>query len=388
MYSNGEALLRNHTAQLRFIARDVGARVGFFNPGLHRTSVFSALQLAKKSRFVGSHSLDGTILREWTVDRVDKGEVITCGITVYEVQAIRFAIVWAIDDVYLMVESRDLERLREIASEFIEQARQVEPPILSDQQIETLWKNTIAYLEESRLRRIEELGGRARRGLLLTGSPGNGKTMACRWLLEECRKRNWDCRVVGADDYLHARHCNTIDDLFSVVDRGIIFFDDMDRALRDREGGRVADDQSVFLAAMDGIKVARGVVLVFTTNCSLTLIDPAFKRPGRIDVAIEFRKPDSVLRQRLFERWNPEIKSHLDLPRAVAWTAGFSFAEIEELKNLLIMRFIDTNSWDWDWAAARLKANRRQLKSRRPQPVGFKAASKPATNGIAIASDA
>ena len=69
-------------------------------------------------------------------------------------------------------------------------------------------------------------------------------------------------------------------DLFSVNRRGIIFFDDMDVALRDRNTVRETDDQAVFLSALDGIEVNEGVVYVFTTNCSLDLIDPAFKRPG------------------------------------------------------------------------------------------------------------
>src|SRR5207248_2657309 len=59
------------------------------------------------------------------------------------------------------------------------------------------------------------------------------------------------------------------------------FFDDMDIALRDRETVQETEDQAVFLSALDGLKVHEGVVFVFTTNCALELIDPAFKRPGR-----------------------------------------------------------------------------------------------------------
>jgi hypothetical protein len=116
----------------------------------------------------------------------------------------------------------------------------------------------------------------------------------------------------------------------------------------------------VFLGALDGISVAQGVVFVFTTNCSLDLIDRAFKRPGRIDVVLHFDAPDADLRGRLIGRWHPEIRAALDVERAVAATDGFSFAEVEEVKNLLIMRHGETGGWDWDWALRQLDRNRRE----------------------------
>ena len=53
---------------------------------------------------------------------------------------------------------------------------------------EVLWRNTIGFLDPANLRRIKDLGGRAKRGLLLSGPPGNGKTTACRWIFRECRR--------------------------------------------------------------------------------------------------------------------------------------------------------------------------------------------------------
>jgi len=49
-----------------------------------------------------------------------------------------------------------------------------------------------------------------------------------------------------------------------------------------------------------------------------------------------------------------------------------SFAEVEELKNLLVLRFVDGGGWDWDWAMEQFRANRSGLASRRAdRPVGF-----------------
>jgi SpoVK/Ycf46/Vps4 family AAA+-type ATPase len=195
--------------------------------------------------------------------------------------------------------------------------------------------------------------------------------MACRWIWEECRRRRWEWRLVTPDAYRQARESDSIQQLFSVERRGIVFFDDMDLALRDRETVRETEDQAVFLSALDGISVHEGVVFVFTSNCAPELIDRAFKRPGRLDLVLHFKSPDADLRRRLLESWHDDIRGHLDLEKAVDSTDGYSFAEIEELKNLLIMNYMDTNTWDWEWALEQFDINRKDLATRRRRRVGF-----------------
>jgi len=158
----------------------------------------------------------------------------------------------------------------------------------------------------------------------------------------------------------------------------VVFFDDMDQALRDRETVKETDDQAIFLTALDGISVNEGVVFVFTTNCALDLIDRAFKRPGRLDLVLHFNPPESVLRRRLMERWHEDIRSHLNLDTAVASTDGFSFAEIEELKNLLVMHFLDAGVWNWSWALKQFDINRCQLSNHERPQAGFHAIHSPA----------
>jgi ATP-dependent 26S proteasome regulatory subunit len=168
-----------------------------------------------------------------------------------------------------------------------------------------------------------------------------------------------------------------VKDLFAVHRRGVIFFDDMDVALRDRNTVKETDDQAVFLSALDGIAVNEGVAYVFTTNCSLGLIDPAFKRPGRIDLVMHFDLPDAALRRELIGRWHPEVRAGIDADAAVGQTDGFSFAEVEEVKNLLILRHLDAGGWDWGWAMNQFRENRAEL-AVRDRNVGFAA---PSANG-------
>jgi ATP-dependent 26S proteasome regulatory subunit len=120
-------------------------------------------------------------------------------------------------------------------------------------------------------------------------------------------------------------------------------------------------------------------VYVFTTNCPLSLIDPAFKRPGRIDLVLHFELPNATLRRDLIARWNAEVRAGIDTETAVTETEGFSFAEVEEVKNLLILHYIDAKEWDWDWAMNQFRENRQELAAKE-RHVGF-AALEPAANG-------
>src|SRR5262249_12298558 len=140
-------------------------------------------------------------------------------------------------------------------------------------------------------------------------------------------------------------------------------------ALRDRERVKETDDQAVFLGALDGITVREGVAFVFTTNCALEVIDRAFKRPGRIDLVLHLGPPDAPLRRRLVGRWHPEVRAGLDVAEVVATTDGFSYAENEEVKNLLVLHYTETGCWDWRRALEQYAFNRHELAPRRR--VGF-----------------
>ena len=120
----------------------------------------------------------------------------------------------------------------------------------------------------------------------------------------------------------------------------------------------------------------RAVVYVFTTNCPIELIDPAFRRPGRIDLTLHFPKPDAGLRRRYIDRWDPEIRAAVVMERVIADTAGMSFAEIEEVKNVLVLDFLQRKSWDWSEALRQFRHNRAEFASDRgKRQLGFGSAA-------------
>jgi hypothetical protein len=373
--------LREFAAEHRYILDTVARRAGIVDPVAMNLDEFYAplIKAARRGPFL---PLDGVLVRDWDPDERRTNIGMRFGARLYDIDSIRFAYVYlpysqnlgcgALN--YFVVGRPDYCRLYRIALRCRRDAEPPsQPPILPQEQLDLLWKNTIGYLDRANLRRIRAYGGRAKRGLLLTGAPGNGKTMACRWIWEECRRRRWEWRLVTPDAYRQARESGKeeVAALFKFERRGIVFFDDMDIALRDREKVHETDDQAVFLGALDGLTVNEGVVHVFTTNCSLRLIDAAFKRPGRLDVVLHFNAPDADLRRRLVARWHPDILAALPLDEMVATTAEYSFAEIEELKNLLILHFMDSNRWDWPWALRQFAVNRSELNARHTRRVGF-----------------
>ena len=375
--------LEQYAADHRRLLEAAGRQVGFADPVAVDLDEFEA-PLVKAARRGPPLPLDGVLVRDWDPDTRRTGPGLRIGMRLYEIDGVRFVRVsfWAVDNLncagldFTAVDRKDYRRLYSVAlRRRLDQQPAGDPPVLPQEQLDLLWKNTIGYLERDNLARIKGYGGRARRGVLLTGAPGNGKTMACRWVLEECRRRCWEYHLVTPDAYRAARENRNVEKLFGVGRRGVVFFDDMDLALRDRDTIAETEDQAVFLGALDGLSVQEGVVFVFTTNCPLDLIDRAFKRPGRIDVALHFRAPDAVLRRRLFARWHADIRAGLDVERAVASTDGYSFADIEELKNLLVLRHMDAGGWDWDWALRQFAENRGELHVGVRRHVGFAGAN-------------
>ncbi len=108
---------------------------------------------------------------------------------------------------------------------------------------------------------------------------------------------------------------------------------------------------------------------MIASNLAPESLDPAMRRPGRIDVILRFPKPDAALRRRMIrERWHPDLQAGVDPETVVAQSEGWSFAELEEARKLLVMRRLDTARWDWPWVRDTLG---RAAQSKHARPIGF-----------------
>lgn len=375
--------LAQYAADHKYLVEAAGHAAGLADPVAFNASLYGHYLLRKAVRGP-LVPVDGALVRAWETSGRLYSAGTHFGVRLYTVRGIRYAHVVAGLDAqtetnvfdFHVVARADYLRLFRVALRAMREHEVADvPPVMTAEHFDTLRRNTLGYLDAKNLKRIKQLGGRPKRGLLLTGPPGNGKTSACRWLWQECLRHGHEFKMVSPDAYRAARNScapvQAVKELFAVARRGMIFFDDMDIALRDRNTVKETDDQAVFLGALDGIEANEGVVYVFTTNCGLDLIDPAFKRPGRIDLVLHFQPPNALLRRELIDRWHADVRAGIDVATAVEHTEGYSFAEVEELKNLLILRHVEAGGWDWGWAVEQFKLNRAELAAEANRHVGF-----------------
>jgi transitional endoplasmic reticulum ATPase len=184
---------------------------------------------------------------------------------------------------------------------------------------------------------LTRLGITPARGVVLHGPPGSGKTLLCRSLAGELDAAFYYIsgpEVVGS---LHGQTEESLRAVFSdAVDHApaIICIDEIEALARNRRAlSSHADLRAVaqLLSLMDGLRRARGVFVVGTTN-QVELIDPAFRRPGRFDREIEIAEPDERSRLEILtvqSRSMPlSAEARAALPRLAEATVGFNGADL------------------------------------------------------------
>lgn len=178
------------------------------------------------------------------------------------------------------------------------------------------------FASESAYRR---LGVPWKRGILLSGPPGNGKTHAVKALIQESAR---PCLYVrNFED--EAAYVSMVFERARRSAPCLLVLEDLDSLVGD-------SIRSTFLNEMDGFAENRGVVVLATTNHPEKL-DPALRdRPSRFDRKYALALPGSAERaeflRRWVDRWEPAMRPSLaGLDEVVRRTEGLSFATLKEL---------------------------------------------------------
>ncbi|MBN2675671.1 MAG: ATP-dependent zinc metalloprotease FtsH [Alphaproteobacteria bacterium] len=192
-------------------------------------------------------------------------------------------------------------------------------------------------------KKFERLGGRIPKGILLSGSPGTGKTLLARAIAGEA---NVPFFSISGSDFVEmfvGVGASRVRDLFEQGKKHapcIIFIDEIDAVGRHRGvgygGGNDEREQTLnqLLVEMDGFESTEGVILIAATNRP-DVLDPALLRPGRFDRQIYVPLPDLKGREEITKIHLKKIKTDPDVKSSVIarGTPGFSGAEIENLVN-------------------------------------------------------
>nr|WP_305910252.1 ATP-dependent zinc metalloprotease FtsH [Methylomarinum sp. Ch1-1]MDP4521695.1 ATP-dependent zinc metalloprotease FtsH [Methylomarinum sp. Ch1-1] len=160
-------------------------------------------------------------------------------------------------------------------------------------------KETIDFLKAPE--RIQKLGGRMPKGVLLVGSPGTGKTLLARAVSGEAGVPFFNISGSEFIELFVGVGAARVRELFVQARQKapcIIFIDELDAIGRTRGGpvvmgGHDEREQTLnqLLTEMDGFDPSSGVVVMAATNRP-EVLDTALLRAGRFDRRIVVDKPD------------------------------------------------------------------------------------------------
>ena len=196
--------------------------------------------------------------------------------------------------------------------------------------------------------RIEKLGIRPLKGILLTGPPGTGKTL----LAKAAAQYTHSAFVAASGSEFVEMYVGVgagrIRDLFKEArqqatklkrDSAIIFIDEIDGIGGKRDGGQHREyDQTLnqLLTEMDGIQGDESVrILLIAATNRKELLDSALLRPGRFDRHIQVDLPDKTGREHILNihARNKPLDPSATLAKVAEETFGFSGAQLESVMN-------------------------------------------------------
>ncbi|RYO94904.1 hypothetical protein DL762_000338 [Monosporascus cannonballus] len=175
-----------------------------------------------------------------------------------------------------------------------------------------------------------------KRGIILHGLPGNGKTVSIKALMSRLRKR---------DNSIPSLYVKSFEDQCSgpqyaikqVFGRArkmapcLLIFEDLDSLVTEKT-------RSYFLNEVDGLESNDGILMIGSTN-HLDKLDPAIRdRPSRFDRKYYYRLPAHAERAAYARYWKAKVDKspRVDFPEdacefIATITDGFSFAYLKEL---------------------------------------------------------
>lgn len=188
-----------------------------------------------------------------------------------------------------------------------------------------------------------EIGAKIPKGVLLTGSPGTGKTLLARAVAGEAGVPFFHLSGSEFVEMFVGVGASRVRDLFKMAKRAspsIIFVDEIDAVGRVRGGGYGGGNDereqtlNQILVEMDGFEPTDKVIVMAATNRS-DVLDPALLRPGRFDRRVTLDLPDRRDREEILNVHADKkpLSENVSLKVVAERTPGFSGADLASLMN-------------------------------------------------------
>ena len=203
--------------------------------------------------------------------------------------------------------------------------------ILDPAMKDTLIKDVEDFFDSKSV--YEEYSVPWKRGIIFHGTPGCGKTISIKALMNTLQKRDVASLYVKSFTARQGpqRSIRSIFQVARFMAPCILIFEDLDSLVVD-------EVRSYFLNEVDGLEDNDGILMIGSTN-HLERLDPGIsKRPSRFDRKYHFKLPGERERIMYCEYWRRKLQKNgkLDFDDAMCrviaqLTEGFSFAYMKEL---------------------------------------------------------
>ncbi len=195
-------------------------------------------------------------------------------------------------------------------------------------------------------KRIQAVGGKIIKGLLLIGPPGTGKTLLAKAIATEAGIPFLS--VAGSEfvEMFVGVGASRVRSLFKKAramayaeGACIVFIDELEVIGKARQFSFMGSQESnttqnQLLVEMDGLKGDQAnVIVIGATNAAEDKLDEALLRPGRFDRKIYISRPYAEGREKLFEFYLNKVKynPNIDRKRLANYTVEKSPADIENI---------------------------------------------------------
>ncbi|KAF5322526.1 hypothetical protein D9619_000647 [Psilocybe cf. subviscida] len=205
-----------------------------------------------------------------------------------------------------------------------------EDVILAEDFKKALKKDVYGFFDSKDI--YKELSIPWKRGLIMYGPPGNGKTISLKTIMKECGALGYIPLYVSTFKTWRGEE-GSMDEVFSKARQlspCVMILEDLDSLIND-------NNRSFFLNQLDGLEGNDGLLIIGTTN-HFDRLDPGLStRPSRFDRKYNFDDPNEYERTLYVQYWQKKLESNkdVDFPNSLVAhvaqaTEKFSFAYLKE----------------------------------------------------------
>lgn len=212
----------------------------------------------------------------------------------------------------------------------------------------------IRTLQNSEIMKANHLS--LKRGFLIEGTPGNGKTMIIKALFNTL-----PAGVTGIlalpSQMKDASSINQVCRMAKDLAPCVLAIEDIDWVAEDRSSNGDAGKLMELMNFLDGVEDFSSIITIGTTNAVDTIEEAIKNRPGRFDRVIHIANPDVTCRREMFEVFTrPYKKEGVDVDQVIEFTDNLSGAHMADLVATAVEKALEHESFDKDTNVAILRA--------------------------------